>query len=141
MTQDNTMIEHSHTTEQTETRLTLEEFFQMYFTARGRENITMIVLHENTSDSTLEFVSYGGIGEVPDVVKETDTLEVDGERYEFYFDEDPYWPADRRGLVTLYAANGMDEIEPVSLDHGIEAVRDRVKEAAEQGGFESPMKR
>ena len=123
---------------ETESRLTLEEFSQAYLTARGEDSIATIVLHKQTSGSTLWFVSYGDVmGELPDVIRDTDAIEIDGERYEFYFDEDPYWPADRGGLVTLYATDGMDDVEPVPLDRGIDAVRERVMEAATQGGFDS----
>lgn len=123
---------------ETESRLTLEELTHAYLTARGDENIAQIVLHEGTSDSTLWFRAYGNVdNEPPDVIAETDAIEVGGQRYDFYFDEDPYWPDDRGGIVTLYAAERLKEIEPISPEHGIEAVRERVTEAAEQGGFDS----
>ncbi len=123
---------------ETESRLTLEELIHAYLTARGDENIAQIVLHEGTSDSTLWFRAYGNVDdEPPDVIAETDAIEVGGQRYDFYFDEDPYWPADRSGIVTLYAAERLNDTEPVSLERGIAAVRERVTEAAEHGGFDS----
>lgn len=120
-----------------ESHCTLEELSHAYLDASGKDTVAQIVLHEETSGSTLWFRAYGNVtGDPPDIVAETDVIKVDGERYDFYFDEDPYWPADRGGLATLYAAEGLDETEPVSLEHGIAAVRNRVKEAAEQGGFD-----
>ena len=121
-----------------ESRLTLAELSRAYLGTRGEENIAQIVLFEGTSDSTLWFRAYGNVmGELPEVITETDAIEVDGERYDFHFDEDPYWPADRGGLVTLYAADGIEDIESVPLDRGIKRVRDRAKEAVEQDGFAS----
>jgi len=121
-----------------ESWLTLEELTHAYLTARDDENIAQIVLHEGTTGSTLWFKAYGPMeGDLPEDIVEADAIEVDGERYDFHFDQDPHWPADRGGMVTLYSAEWLDDVEPVSLDHGIEAVRERVKEAAEQGGFDS----
>lgn len=123
---------------ETESWLTLEELIHAYLTARDDENIAQIVLHEGTAGSTLWFRAYGNVDdEPPDVIAETDAIEVAGQRYDFYFDEDPHWPDDRGGMVTLYAAEELNETEPVSLERGIEAVRERVTEAAEQGGFDS----
>lgn len=125
-----------------ESRLTLKELSHKYLAAHGEENIAQIVLHEGTSGSTLWFRAYGPTeGDRPEVLTEVDALEVGGERYDFYFDQDPYWPADRGGIVTLYSATWLDGIEPVSLDHGIEAVRERINEATEQGGFKTIAER
>lgn len=118
-----------------ETWITLEELCQAYLSYA--DNVAQIVLHEATSGSTLWFRAYGPMGyDLPDDITEADAIEIAGERYDFYFDQDPHWPADRGGLVTLYAADVVNDIEPVPLDRGIEAVRDRVTEAADNGGFD-----
>lgn len=76
-------------------------------------------------------------GTLPESIAQADTTEVEKERYDFYFDEDPHWPADRGSIATLYSADWPDDVEPLSLNYGVEAVRERVKEAAEQDGSES----
>jgi hypothetical protein len=121
-----------------ESWITLEELGRAYLRAYDEEKVAQIVLHEGTAGSTLWFRAYGPMeGDLPEDIAEADAIEVDGERYDFYFDQDPHWPADRGGMVTLYSAEWLADVEPVSLDRGIEAVRERVKEAAEQGGFDS----
>ena len=123
---------------ETESWITLEELGRAYLTAHDEQTIAQIVLHEGTAGSTLWFRAYGPMeGDLPEDIAEADAIEVDGERYEFHFDQDPHWPADGGGMVTLYSADWLDDVETVSLEDGIEAVRDRVKEAAEQGGFDS----
>jgi hypothetical protein len=121
-----------------ESWITLDELGRAYLKASGEENVAQIVLHEGTSGSTLWFRAYGPMeDDLPEEIAEADAIEVEGERYDFHFDQDPYWPADRGGMVTLYSADWLDDVEPVGLDRGIEAVRERVIEAAEQGGFDS----
>lgn len=121
-----------------ESWITLDELGRAYLRASGEENVAEIVLHEGTSGSTLWFRAYGSMeDDLPEEIAESDAIEVEGERYDFHFDQDPHWPADRGGMVTLYSADWLDDVEPVALDRGIEAVRERVKEAAEQGGFDS----
>jgi hypothetical protein len=130
------------TTKTENSELTIEELARTYLASDDVGNVAQIVLHEETSDSTLWFRAYGPVkASLPDAIAEADSIEIGGKQYDFYFDVDPYWPDDRGGLATLYSADWLDESEPVSLDRGVDAVRERINEAVEQGGFDSPAHR
>lgn len=132
--EDNTLDDTiSRILEDSETRLSLEEFTHGYVDARGMENVAQVALDPLSFETgTLHFTAHTGIDdELPDVVTETDAIEIGGERHDFYFDEDPYGPHDGLGRVTLYAADNILGMEEVHLADGIETARNRLREDSE----------
>ena len=122
----------------------LSEFLTKYLDARGRENVLQITLERITLQGqqltigSLTGVNDGssiqnGIGhELPDVVRETEYIVVDGVRSRFKFSETPGGPHDIDERITLFARDGHSDIDPVSVAEGVEIVRKEVRDIPDE---------
>jgi len=62
-------------------------------------------------------------GRTPKVLKPHDRITIDGRQFQFNVDESAMGPGGVANAITLYAADNIREIDPVSIDEGIEALR------------------
>lgn len=118
----------------------LEELTKRYLDDRGRDNVAQVVIaFPGPNESTLYLTAHTGvIGDLPDVIHETDAVTIDGEQYSFYFDEDPSGPWTLESEVSLYASDYFDEKGPIEVGEGIKTLKDRMqarKKSVEKTSF------
>jgi len=118
--------------DETETRLSLEEFARGYLTTRGQNNIAQLAVHRQSfKTGALHITSHTGfLEEVPDIVTETDAIILNGQRYDLHFTEDPYGPQDL-GRITLYASDSIVGMDEVPLEDGLAAAKEHAQELRE----------
>jgi hypothetical protein len=122
----------------------LSEFLQKYLDSRGRENVLQITLERITLNGGMltirsftgvedeSGIQYGVGYELPDVVRETEYIVVDGVRYRFKFSETPGGPHDIDERITLFARDGHSDIAPVSIAEGVEIAREEVRDVHDE---------
>jgi len=122
--------------DESETCLSLEELTRSYLSDRGRDNVVQIGLTvPDPGEGTLCLTAHTGvIGDLPDVIHETDAVSIDGEQYSFYFDEDSSGPSTLEGEVSLYASDDFDGEGPVEVEDGIKNLRNQIQARKEKRG-------
>lgn len=118
---------------ETETRRSLEEFVEGYLEARGKGNVSQVAIEkEGIKYGTLAFKSHTGrIDTLPEFVRETDAVTVQGTRFDIRFAEVQTGPSDFRRL-TLYAADSIIGMDGIELDDGLTAVEEYVRELVDE---------
>jgi len=126
----NTIAHHDYPDDidETETRRPLDDFVREYLDARGRENVTQLELSKDCFKSTtLIITAHTDVqDEPPAIITETDAISHHGHRYDLQFIEDPYGPVDLN-RITLYAADTISGMDPVTLDDGLATADDYMK--------------
>jgi len=116
--------------DETETRRSLEELTRSYLDSRGRDNVAQVALSvPYPEEGTLFLTAHTGVcSDMPEVIAETDAVTVDGERYSFYFGEDPSGPWSGERRLSIYAAADIIGMDGVTVEDGIETVEKRIQE-------------
>jgi hypothetical protein len=116
--------------DETETHLSLEEFTRSYLEDVGRDNVAQLAVSNPIPEGrTICLTAHTrGSVDIPEVVSETDAVTIDGERYQFHFDEDPYGPKTGRNYLSLYASDNIVGMDAVTVDEGIETARSWIQE-------------
>lgn len=113
----------------TERRRTLEGLVREYLRARGRDNVAQVAIQEQMLDGgVIAITAHTGVQDaLPDVVQETDTVTIAGEKYDFYFVEDSDGPHEFK-RITVYASDSIPGMDGVSLDEGLVEARRAVED-------------
>lgn len=114
---------------ETENRRSLEEFVERYLEARGKGNVSQFAIEEEEiKHGILAFKSHTGrVDTLPEFVRETDAVTVQGTRFDIRFAEVQTGPSDFRRL-TLYASDSIIGMDGVELEDGLAAVNEHVRE-------------
>lgn len=126
--------------DEAETCRLLEELSREYLEARGKDNVSQLAVNgakQTPRGGRIIFSAHTAIQEeLPEVVKNTHAVMVDGQRFDFVFQEDPGGPYESKHRTTIYAADNIVGMDPVEVDDGVEAAREQLQdyEAAVLGG-------
>jgi len=112
----------------------LEEILIGYLDTRGAGNVAQVsVGEEGFKHGSLVVTGHTAVNdELPEIVADTDIVTQQGYQYELIFEEDPYGPS-THGRITLYASDTISGMDAVSLEDGLAAVEDHVRQLINDG--------
>lgn len=108
----------------------IREFAREYLDARGKESVAQLAVgSELLANGVLALVSHtSAAGEpLPEVVTETDAVEVDGQQFDLAFEEVPDGPGNHT-ILSLYASENIINMEAVDLETGLDDLKAAISE-------------
>jgi len=117
--------------DETETRLSLEEFIQSYLRAAGRDNVAQVAVDSQSLETeTLTITAHtsANTGRL-EVLSETDTITIGDREYRFRFEEVRLRPYTGEDRLSVYVADDIVGMDGVQVTDGVERVVNSIREA------------